>query len=67
MNSRRIWLKTVLWLLVGILIPVTITRFLKGLGATKAYVGSYNAPAHALYASVGFGDYELSVPWEIVL
>ena len=32
-----------------------------------AYDGSYNTPAHALYASVGFTGYELVVPWEIVL
>ena len=37
------------------------------LGAMKAFVGSYTVPAHALYASVGFVDYELVVPWEIVV
>jgi mycothiol synthase len=42
-------------------------RRVQRLGATRAYVGSYNAPAHALYASVGFSGYELSVPWQIVL
>ena len=42
-------------------------RRAKKLGATKAFVGSYTAPAHALYASVGFTHYELVVPWEILL
>jgi GNAT superfamily N-acetyltransferase len=42
-------------------------RRARKLGATRAFVGSYTVPAHALYASVGFTDYELVVPWEIVL
>ncbi len=42
-------------------------RRARRLGATRAFVGSYTVPAHALYASVGFTDYELVVPWEMVL
>jgi mycothiol synthase len=38
-------------------------RRLKRMGATMAYVGSYTPPAHALYASVGFEEYDLSEPW----
>jgi ribosomal protein S18 acetylase RimI-like enzyme len=38
-------------------------RRLGRLGATLAFVGSYEAPAHALYASVGFTEYELAAPW----
>jgi mycothiol synthase len=34
------------------------------LGATLATVGSYSAGAHALYASMGFVDYDLSEPWD---
>jgi GNAT superfamily N-acetyltransferase len=34
------------------------------LGADLAFVGSYSEAAHALYASVGFVDYELDEPWE---
>lgn len=33
------------------------------LGATLATVGSYSAPAHALYSALGFTDYDLSEPW----
>jgi GNAT superfamily N-acetyltransferase len=33
------------------------------LGATLATVGSYSAAAHALYASMGFTEFDLSVPW----
>mgnify|MGYP003524653167 CR=1 FL=1 len=33
------------------------------LGATLASVSSYSAPAHALYESVGFTEYDLSEPW----
>lgn len=33
------------------------------LGATRAYVGSYSAPAHALYAAMGFTDVELCERW----
>lgn len=39
-------------------------RRLKRMGATLAYVGSYAPPAHALYASVGFTEVDLSEPWE---
>jgi ribosomal protein S18 acetylase RimI-like enzyme len=38
-------------------------RRLARLGATKAYVSSYTSPAHELYASLGFSDYDLSEPW----
>jgi ribosomal protein S18 acetylase RimI-like enzyme len=38
-------------------------RRLKWLGATLAYVGSYTPAAHALYASVGFKEYDVSEPW----
>lgn len=38
-------------------------RRLKRLGATLTFVGSYTPPAHALYASVGFTEYDLSEPW----
>ena len=38
-------------------------RRLKRMGATLAYVGSYTLAAHALYASVGFTEYDLSEPW----
>ena len=38
-------------------------RRLERLGATQAYVGSYTPAAHALYASVGFTEYDLSEPW----
>lgn len=33
------------------------------LGAELAFVGSYEPPAHALYASIGFVEYELAEPW----
>jgi len=33
------------------------------LGATLSAVGSYSEAAGALYASAGFGEYELSEPW----
>ena len=39
-------------------------RRLKRMGATMATVGSYDTAAHALYASVGFTEYEVSEPWE---
>ena len=42
-------------------------RRLRRMGATMAYVGSYDAAAHALYTSVGFTEYELSEPWAIEL
>ena len=35
------------------------------LGATLASVGSYSAGAHALYAAMGFVDYDLSEPWDL--
>ena len=38
-------------------------RRLRRLGATLAYVGSYTPRAHALYASMGFTEYDLSEPW----
>jgi mycothiol synthase len=38
-------------------------RRLKRMGATMAYVGSYAPAAHALYASLGFTEYDLSEPW----
>lgn len=33
------------------------------LGAVAAFVGSYTQAAHALYASVGFEEYRVQVPW----
>lgn len=36
------------------------------LGATLVTVGSYSAAAGALYASMGFGEYDLNEPWEKV-
>jgi mycothiol synthase len=42
-------------------------RRLKPMGATKAFVGSYSPEAHALYASVGFTEYELLESWNTVL
>lgn len=36
---------------------------LQQFGADLAYVGSYNEPAHALYASVGFETYRVLDPW----
>jgi GNAT superfamily N-acetyltransferase len=41
-------------------------RRLKRMGAQKAYVGSYSMSAGALYASVGFTDYDLSEGWDRV-
>jgi mycothiol synthase len=38
-------------------------RRVHALGATLATVGSYSEAAGALYASVGFTDYDLSEPW----
>jgi len=38
-------------------------RRLKHLGAIMAYVHSYEPPAHALYATAGFTDYDLVEPW----
>lgn len=38
-------------------------RRLQRLGATQAHVGSYSPAAHALYASVGFVEYDLAEPW----
>jgi ribosomal protein S18 acetylase RimI-like enzyme len=38
-------------------------RRLKRLGAILAYVGSYSEEAHALYASVGFTEYNVLEPW----
>jgi hypothetical protein len=39
-------------------------RRLKRMGATMAFVSSYTPPAHKLYASLGFTDYDLCEPWE---
>ncbi len=41
-------------------------RRLKRMGALRAYVGSYSVEAGALYASVGFTDYDLSEGWDKV-
>jgi mycothiol synthase len=38
-------------------------RRLKRVGGTRAFVGSYAPAAHALYASVGFREYDLFEPW----
>ena len=38
-------------------------RRLEYLGATLAYVGSFNEAAHALYESVGFTRYDLNERW----
>jgi GNAT superfamily N-acetyltransferase len=38
-------------------------RRLERLGATLVYVGSYTPAAHALYAAVGFTDYDVCEPW----
>jgi ribosomal protein S18 acetylase RimI-like enzyme len=38
-------------------------RRLQRLGATQATVSSFTAPAHTLYASVGFMEYDLSEAW----
>jgi GNAT superfamily N-acetyltransferase len=42
-------------------------RRLKRMGATKAFVGSYSPEAHALYASIGFTEYELLESWNTIL
>jgi mycothiol synthase len=42
-------------------------RRLKRMGATKAFVGSYSPEAHALYASVGFTEFELLEAWNKIL
>lgn len=39
-------------------------RRLQSMGADMAFVGSSSPPAHALYASMGFTDYELSAAWQ---
>lgn len=39
-------------------------RRLKRMGATMAFVGGYSPRANALYASVGFAEYDLSEPWD---
>jgi len=39
-------------------------RRMKKLGATLATVGSYSTGAGALYASIGFTNFELSEPWK---
>jgi GNAT superfamily N-acetyltransferase len=38
-------------------------RLMQNLGVTMAYVSSYETPAHASYASVGFTQYDLSEMW----
>ena len=38
-------------------------RRLQRLGATLATVGSYGEPAHTLYASMGFREFDLQWPW----
>jgi len=38
-------------------------RRLERLGATLAFVSSYSPAAHALYASVGFTEYDSCEPW----
>jgi mycothiol synthase len=38
-------------------------RRLRRMGATDAFVGSYELAAHALYSSAGFTEYELTQPW----
>ena len=38
-------------------------RRLQHLGGTLAYVGGFTPEANALYASVGFEDYDLCEPW----
>jgi hypothetical protein len=35
----------------------------RDLGATLCTVGSYSEAAGALYASLGFTEYDLSEPW----
>ena len=42
-------------------------RRLKRMGATQAFVGSYSPEAHALYASVGFTEYDLLEAWNKIL
>ncbi|MGD2148427.1 MAG: GNAT family N-acetyltransferase, partial [Anaerolineae bacterium] len=38
-------------------------RRLRRMGATAAYVGSYDRPAHALHEAVGFTEHHLCEPW----
>jgi mycothiol synthase len=38
-------------------------RRLERFGARTAYVGSFSPGAHALYASAGFTEYDVSEPW----
>jgi GNAT superfamily N-acetyltransferase len=38
-------------------------RRIKQIGATLATVNSYSVPAGALYASMGFTEYDLNEPW----
>jgi ribosomal protein S18 acetylase RimI-like enzyme len=42
-------------------------RRLQKLGATMAYVGSESSGAKAFYNSIGFKEYDRSMPWEKVL
>jgi len=48
---------------VGRALMTEALRRAAGLGATLATVGGYSEAACALYASVGFTDYDLSEPW----
>jgi mycothiol synthase len=48
---------------VGRALMVEGLRRVRDLGATLCTVGSYAEAAGALYASVGFTDYDLSEPW----
>lgn len=48
---------------LGKAVMVEGLRRLAQLGAEMACVGSYSPGAHALYASVGFAEFDLNVPW----
>jgi ribosomal protein S18 acetylase RimI-like enzyme len=39
-------------------------RRVRAMGATMAFVSSYTSPAHELYTSLGFLEYDLAEPWE---
>jgi ribosomal protein S18 acetylase RimI-like enzyme len=38
-------------------------RRIQDMGATMAFVSSYTSPAHELYSSLGFIDFDLCEPW----